>query len=301
MSESMSMSKYQEIMVDGSYGEGGGRVFRDSVMYATIAVLDGWRGTLTINNIRSTRPKPGIKNSLLGIVGFCKQVLDGVETVGIIDGSLTAYFNFRNARQSLQTSINIDINGVGSAWLLFLAVHPVLLHPLTNHVHTVTIHGGTDVYFPKKKNTLTLTPPTIYMRDVWQPNVNKLVSQGFYVDVNIIRNQKDKGKYPYAIKIQRPEIELESSSMEIQGLKVTDGVISTVQSVRSGLVVGTSHPYNKFVLAEPDPELLCDEHFSDMVIPYLKKDDPMLDQTSTEFKNGSAHYRSAVYVRSLFT
>lgn len=64
----------EHITIDGSYGEGGGRNFRDTVMYATINALNGWRGKITINNIRTTRPKPGIKNSLFGIVDFCNQV-----------------------------------------------------------------------------------------------------------------------------------------------------------------------------------------------------------------------------------
>lgn len=122
-------------------------------MYATIKALQGWRGKVTINNIRVSRPDPGIKNSLLGMVEFCHQVLNDVQNHGVQDGSLEATFDFSKAMPSCNDTINIDVNGIGSAWLLFLAVHPVLLY--TTCVKTVTIHGGTDVFFFKKGRDLS--------------------------------------------------------------------------------------------------------------------------------------------------
>lgn len=283
------------IDIDGSRGEGGGRNFRDSVMYATIAALDGWRGTLTINNIRTTRPKPGVKNSLFGIVEFCQQVLHGVKAEGLSDGSLSVTLDFAQATPTEHTEIHIDVNGVGSAWLLFLAVHPILLH--AHNVMTVTIHGGTDVFFRKKKPRPTLTPPTRYMQEVWLPNINTIVpSVAFEISVNIIRNGKDKSAFPYAIKLHRIEGSESESSMEVPGLRHWDGCIKTVKSTESGLQVGISHPDSKIDLPDPDPGLWCDEHFSDMIIPYV-----CYDPEHVKMQNPvSPHHESAIYIAQQF-
>jgi hypothetical protein len=280
------------IYIDGSYGEGGGRNFRDTVMYATIKALQGWRGKVTINNIRVSRPAPGIKNSLLGVVEFCHQVLNDVQDHGVQDGSLEATFDFSKAVPSYIDTINIDVNGVGSAWLLFLAVHPVLLY--TPYVKMVTIHGGTDVFFFKKGKDLsqTLTPPTVYMEQVWVPNINTLNLSGFHIDVNIVRNSKDKSNVPYAIRITRNEDSPETT-INCNGLKKWDGCVRYVQSKVSSMRVGVSNPYSKYILPEPDQNLWYDEHFSDMIVPYI-------DSPSEESDAVSPHHRSAIYVARQF-
>jgi len=279
------------IYIDGSYGEGGGRNFRDTMMYATIKALQGWRGKVTINNIRASRPDPGIKNSLLGMVDFCHQVLDDVQHHGVQDGSLDATFDFSKAAPTLVDTINIDVNGVGSAWLLFLAVHPVLLYATS--VKTVTIHGGTDVFFFKKGRDLsqTLTPPTVYMEQVWVPNINTLNLHGFHIDVNIVRNLKDKSSVSHAIRVTRNEDSV--TTINCNGLKKWDGCVRYVQSKVSSMRVGVSNPYSKYILPEPDQGLWCDEHFSDMIVPYMA-------QPPKESDAVSPHHRSAIYVACQF-
>lgn len=286
------------IEIDGSYGEGGGRNFRDAVMYATIAALNGWRGKLTINNIRMTRPKPGIKNSLFGIVDFCQQILKDVQTTGMEDGSLSATLDFVDVVIADVQEINIDANCLGSAWLLFLAVHPVLLH--APHVETVHICGGTDVFFRRKKSRQqqTLTPPTRYMQEVWLPNINMIpsVNIGFKIHVNIIRNHKDRDRFPYAIRIQKLDDHSSDSIMNVSDIKPWDGCIKTVKSAVSGLQVGTCHPDSQYDLTDPDPKDLCDEHFSDMIIPYI-----CMDPDHPKMKHiVSPHHESVVYIAQLF-
>lgn len=281
------------IEIDGSRGEGGGRNFRDAVMYATIAALDGWRGTLMVNNIRTTRPKPGIKNSLFGIVDFCKQILHGVEIDGMEDGSLSAKFDFSHAIPAEHTEIYIDVNGVGSAWLLFLAVHPILLH--ARNVKVVTIHGGTDVFFKKKQQLQTMTPPTRYMQEVWVHNINKLaLSCGFEIHVNIIRNHRDKSKFPCAISVTRKESP--ETVMSVPGLRHWDGCIKTAMSAESGLRLGVSHPDSTAKLPDPDPKTWCDEHFSDMIIPYICSDPEHVKMRDPV----SPHHESAIYIAQQF-
>jgi hypothetical protein len=244
-----------------------------------------------------TRPKPGIKNSLFGIVDFCHQVLDNVHTEGIKDGSLIATLDFSKSSPSTITTCNVDVTGLGSAWLLYLAVHPILLH--ASHITEVTIHGGTDVFFKKNRNqTHTMTPPTIYMRDVWFPNITTFISIGFNIDVNVIRDHRDKETYPYAIKMTRSESVSESKFI-VHGLKKSDGCIKTVRSTESGLQVGTSHPFYDYKLTDPDSTLWCDEHFSDMIIPYIYHNKDHIKMQ--EYNTVSDHHKSAVYIATSMT
>jgi hypothetical protein len=297
------------IKIDGSYGEGGGRNFRDTIVYAMMKFIGGWKGKVTINNIRASRPKPGVKNSLFGVVDFCNSLIDNVKTEGITDGSLTASFDFSNATLKPISDINLEVNGIGSAWLLFLAVHPVLQHVTSEKPYCITIHGGTDVCFKKNRmNADTLTPPSIYMKEVWAPNINNylsridgealaMVTKHFDIDVKVIRHHKDRSEQPYAIKMtHKPE--LTATIINIDRLTKFDGKLMTVRSSISGLVVGSAHPYYAYpALAEPNTDVVYDEHYADMIVPYLTEADYELAISSDIM---SEHHQSAIYVRGCF-
>jgi hypothetical protein len=307
------LTQQEHITIDGSYGEGGGRMFRDSLMYAATKCLKGWQGKLTIKNIRMRRPKPGLKNSLIGMLEVCQQMFSHLALEGNEESSPEVTVDFKNAvlRTTDDTvKIDVDIHGIGSAWLLFLAVHPVLNALSSSIMFECTIHGGTDVCFKKsQKNPDTLTPPTIYMRDVWLTNINTLDigsmrGRAMAIGVNIVRHHRDKESKPYAIKITSIEDDKLPSVMEIKGLRDNfDGCIKLATSTVSGLVIGSSHPYAKFELNtdckldEPCATDYCDKHFADMVIPYL---DPR-HELMNEMTCVSEHHRSAIYVRRMFS
>ena len=66
---------HHRIVIDGSKGEGGGQILRNAIAYAALCSLH-----LEIKNIRSSRPKPGLR----------KQHLLGLRTVAnLCGGSLT--------------------------------------------------------------------------------------------------------------------------------------------------------------------------------------------------------------------
>ena len=294
-----------DITIDGSYGEGGGRNFRDTVVYAMIRFIAGkWNGKVTIQNIRASRPKPGVKNSLFGVVQFCHSLIDNVKTEGITDGSLTASFDFTEATMKPVSDINLEVDGIGSAWLLFLAVHPVLQHVNSETPYSITIHGGTDVCFKKNRmNADTLTPPSIYMKDVWAPNINSYLStittpRHFDIDVKVIRHHKDRSEQPYAIKMTyNPE--LTATTINIDRLTKFDGKLITVKSSVSGLVVGSAHPYYLYPdLAEPNSDVMYDEHYADMIVPYLTESDYGIVVGRDVM---SKHHESAIYVRDRFS
>ena len=269
-----------------------------------IKFIEGWKGKVTIENIRASRPKPGVKNSLFGVVDFCNSLIDNVNTEGITDGSLTASFDFTNAILKPISDINLEVNGIGSAWLLFLAVHPVLQHVNSEKTYCITIHGGTDVCFKKNQmNADTLTPPSIYMKEVWAPNINTYLDnmttpRHFDINVKIIRHHKDRSEQPYAIKMTyNPE--LTATTINIDRLTKFDGKLMTVRSSVSGLVVGSAHPYHAYPdLVEPNSDVMYDEHYADMIVPYLTESDYRL---VVERDVMSKHHQSAIYVRGILS
>lgn len=294
----------EEIVIDGSYGEGGGRMFRDSVMYGMIcAATEGWRGKLTINNIRMSRPKPGIKNSLLGMIDFCRNVFPEVQANGIHPGSLNASLDFSEVSElepgDESKTISVNANGLGSAWLLFLAIHPFMTKVKQAWGWTVSISGGTDVFFPKDKlNPHTLTPPTRYMKEVWLHNINIMHDvKSFHIAVHVVREHKDLQNGPSIIISPTRYVK---TTMSVDGLTERDGtlLISSSLGDLDGPLHGCAHPYYKY------PEKLLreklqttrdqpyDEHFSDMVVPYQMNLEP--EDTV------SKHHDSALYVMRAF-
>lgn len=288
----------QEIIIDGSYGEGGGRIFRDSVMYATIKALQGWRGKATISSIRSSRPNPGVKNSLFGIVDFCQQLLPLLKTSGLSKGSPEVTLDFNDIPQDLVLKPHydfiVDANELGSAWLLFLAVHPVLMALPSTTSFSCQIMGGTDVFFPKdKSNPHTLTPPTKYMLDVWWPNMNtlNLMQRSHEITVNITRDHRDlkalrkSGDYSISCISNSNS----SLSFAVVGLLETDGILKYTTR-DNGVRVGVAHPYHKFKVKVPSNNFVYDEHFADMQVPYQDMDIQVMSQ----------HHLSAIYVKQAF-
>jgi RNA 3'-phosphate cyclase len=138
-----------EVVIDGSRGEGGGQILRTGLAFSAITGK-----SLTITNIRANRPKPGLANQhlagLKAIADICDAEVEGAE-IG-------------------NTSVSFapgDINhgeyefAVGTAGAVTLVLQTLL--PALASVHgesRITISGGTDVKW---------SPPVDYYRLVLFP------------------------------------------------------------------------------------------------------------------------------------
>lgn len=152
------------LIIDGSYGEGGGQILRTSLALATILGQP-----VQIKNIRVGRKNPGMAaqhlTAVRAIAVICKAHLSGD-----VLGSTT--LTFKPQSPPIPGSYEFDVAEAregGSAGAATLILQTVLL-PLTLAAgqSTVIVKGGTHVPW---------SPSFHYLRDVYLPIVAKLGMQ----------------------------------------------------------------------------------------------------------------------------
>ena len=155
--------------IDGSYGEGGGQILRNSIALSTL--IDK---PVKITNIRANRPNPGIKSqhyvSIKSIQELCNAKTNGLEI-----GSLSLSFKPGNFKGG---SYNFEIGTAGSITLVFQAC--ILASLKTKEPVTIRLTGGTDVKW---------SPSWDYFNHVFIPLLQKI---GVTVKANLIK----RGYYP---------------------------------------------------------------------------------------------------------
>ena len=137
----------QPILIDGSWGEGGGQILRTS-----LALAGAMGRPVRITGIRAGRPKPGLRPQHLAAVRAAVTVCDGHVT-GHTPGSQELTFT-PGEPQSGQFSF--DIGTAGSTVLVAQTVLPILL--AAEGRSQVSITGGTHN---------PLAPCFEYLRDVF--------------------------------------------------------------------------------------------------------------------------------------
>jgi len=158
-----------EVVIDGSMGEGGGQILRTALALA--AVL-GKR--VRIINIRAKRPKPGLQRQHLTAVKAVAAI-SNAKVEGLHLGSTTLTFEPRGLKGG---DFYFDIGTAGSVTLVLQALLPLL--PFVPDPIRVRVRGGTDVPW---------SPPIDYVRHV----LSRLLEHfGFTVTVVL----KRRGHYP---------------------------------------------------------------------------------------------------------
>lgn len=156
------------LVIDGSYGEGGGQILRTALSLAVILKIP-----IKLINIRASRPKPGLQPQHLACVKAL-ACLSQAETHGAELNSKELIFIPQEIL--IQNHYSFEIGTAGSTSLLFQA----LLYPLALTQNTIlTLKGGTHVPF---------SPSFHYIEKVFLPVMNlmglkvifKLKKVGFY-------------------------------------------------------------------------------------------------------------------------
>ena len=142
------------IVIDGSFGEGGGQILRTSVALSAVTMKP-----IKIINIRAKRKPPGLRRQHLTAVLAVGKLVDA-EIKGAEVGSTELIFI---PRRRVAGNFYFDIGTAGSISLVLQAVIPASLFA-PGEVN-ITVRGGTDV---------PLSPPIDYMRFVFKPIVEKL-------------------------------------------------------------------------------------------------------------------------------
>ena len=148
------------ITIDGSFGEGGGQVLRTSLALSAITGKP-----LHIDNIRATRPKPGLQAQHLTSVRAAAAIC-GAKLQGAMLGSTSLVFQPAHPPQASEYVFDVaEARHGGSAGAATLVLQTVLL-PLAlapdGGESCVTIRGGTHAPF---------SPPFPYLRHVYLPTL----------------------------------------------------------------------------------------------------------------------------------
>jgi RNA 3'-terminal phosphate cyclase (ATP) len=144
------------IVIDGSYGEGGGQVLRTSL---TLAMLTGQ--AVQIEHIRAGRPKPGLAAQHLTAVraaaAICNASVSGDEI-----GSQMLRFQPGGSSRAGHYAFDVaEVRGAGSAGAVSLVLQTVLLPlALAAGPSQLTLRGGTHVPW---------SPPLPYLQEVYLP------------------------------------------------------------------------------------------------------------------------------------
>ena len=158
----------ETVFVDGSKGEGGGQILRTSL---TLSCITG--RSLHIENIRASRPNPGLAKQHLSCVQAACQICNG-RCEGATQRSKVLYFQPGPVRSG---DFNFDIGSAGSATLVIQTVLPALF--LADEPSTITVTGGTHNPWAPPFDFLCETFLPAIAAGGFQGNC-KLIKHGFF-------------------------------------------------------------------------------------------------------------------------
>lgn len=166
----------KQLIIDGSYGEGGGQILRSAL---TLAAITG--RPIRIDNLRANRKKPGLAAQHLTSARAAAMLCDA-EVEGAELGSQTLRFIPRKPVRADDYFLDVaQAREGGSAGAVMLVLQTLLLPlALAAGVSTVTLRGGTHV---------DMSPSYDYVHDVWLP---MLARMGVSAELSLVRS----GWYP---------------------------------------------------------------------------------------------------------
>jgi RNA 3'-terminal phosphate cyclase (ATP) len=157
------------LLIDGSYGEGGGQIVRTAV---ALSVLK--KQPIEITNIRARRPIPGLRPQHYTALSCIRTICDA-EVEGLSVHSTNLKFTPHDIKPGTYT---FDIGTAGSMILVFQACLLSAFH--TSTPLTLKLRGGTDVRW---------APSWDYFTHVFLPLISKI---GIKTDIQLIK----RGYYP---------------------------------------------------------------------------------------------------------
>ena len=157
------------IIIDGSYGEGGGQIVRTALALAATLMVP-----VKVFNIRKNRPVPGLKAQHLAGLNALKELTEAY-VEGDYIGSTEIEFYPKIKRKD---RIIVDIGTAGSITLLLQTITlPLIRRERETYVKII---GGTDV---------AMSPTLDFFRYVILGNLRKI---GINIDITVIK----RGFYP---------------------------------------------------------------------------------------------------------
>lgn len=157
------------IVIDGSYGEGGGQILRSAVALSVIT-----RKPIEVRNIRAKRSNPGLRPQHVAAIKILAKISDA-EVHNLEVGSRIIRFI---PKQVNVKNIRFDIGTAGSITLVLQSLIPAI--SLSNNHAEIELVGGTDVKW---------SPTIDYFRYVLRDAYKAI---GIEFDLEVIK----RGYYP---------------------------------------------------------------------------------------------------------
>jgi len=169
-----------EIVVDGSYGEGGGQILRTAVSLSAIIGKP-----IKVIKIRANRPNPGLRPQHVGAIKIIASLCDA-EVEGLSVGSDTITFR---PKKIISGNMRYDIGSAGAITLVLQVV--VIVAAKGEQKCSFEILGGTDVKW---------SPTTEYFKHIYIPALKEI---GVDVNLAVVR----RGYYPKGGGLVKVEVE----------------------------------------------------------------------------------------------
>ncbi len=148
----------QPLLIDGSYGEGGGQILRTALGLAVAL-----RQPVQLIQVRAHRPKAGLQPQHLTVVQALREI-SAAEVTGDALGSTALTFVPRSLRAgSYRFDIGAMTGSAGSVSLLFQAL--LLALAFAGMPSRLTLVGGTHVPW---------SPPVHYLTEVFLPALDEI-------------------------------------------------------------------------------------------------------------------------------
>ena len=157
------------LLIDGSYGEGGGQILRTALFLSLITGKP-----FRINKIRTTRKKPGLKMQHLSILRALGKITRSKFEGGELGSTELTFY----PGEIVGGNLEMDIKTAGSITLFLQTILPVLA--FARRASHLKIIGGTDV-----PGGMTID----YMRYVYLHYFRRFVR---HVEIKVLR----RGYYP---------------------------------------------------------------------------------------------------------
>ncbi len=177
------------MLIDGSYGEGGGQILRTSIALSAILGED-----VEIINIRAKRRNPGLAAQHLWGIKLA-GMMSNAKVSGLKVGSQRVFFSPGRIKGG---EYRIDIGTAGSITLLLQTAIPIAIFADSRVILKIT--GGTDVSW---------SPPIDYYRYVLSYFLRRM---GAKIDIEVI----ERGYYPEG----GGKVKVEIEPSELEGLSI---------------------------------------------------------------------------------
>jgi RNA 3'-terminal phosphate cyclase (ATP) len=230
----------ETVLVDGSFGEGGGQILRTSLALACVTGK-----SLHMENIRANRRNPGLAKQHISCVYAARDITNG-KCSGVELGSQVLDFQ---PGKTTGGNFSFDIGSAGSASLVIQTIMPPLF--LAEKPSTVTVSGGTHN---------PMSPPYDFFERTFLPAI---ATGGFNAKCELLKH----GFFPAGggkIKIDVQPLDKESSSaidfcqpaekFEISAIIYTARLPSHIADRQRGLLLKSAFAFTdavKMRLAQP--------------------------------------------------